>query len=259
MGAAGIAAMTMSRPSSRWYALLLAAAVTLALNPRSWLDPGWQLSFAAVTGILTMGVPLSGVLARTADALVAPASAAARALTRGLAEGAAITVAATVATAPLLAHHFGSVSLAALPANLLALPAVAPAMWLGMVKAALGLVAPAVPGADWLAGAVGPAASVPIGYLGWLAARFADMPSRPGWGVLGVSVRATGMAYALIAAVDAGRATRLPAGTPTAANSSPGAGAGSRPGGARRSAPSWLPSCSWRAYGCSSRPPRRTC
>jgi competence protein ComEC len=199
MGAAGIAAMTMSRPSSRWYALLLAAAVTLGMNPRSWLDPGWQLSFAAVTGILTVGVPLSGVLARAADALLAPVSGAARALTRGLAEGAAITVAATVATAPLLAHHFGSVSLAALPANLLALPAVAPAMWLGMVKAALGVAAPAVPGADWLARAVGPAASVPIGYLGWLAARFADMPSGQA-GASSVSVRATGMAYALIAA-----------------------------------------------------------
>ena len=57
---------------------------------------------------------------------------------RLLADGVAITVAATLATAPLLAHHFGSVPLAGLPANLLALPAVAPAMWLGMVKAALG-------------------------------------------------------------------------------------------------------------------------
>ena len=52
MGAAGIAAMTLSRPASRWYALLLAAAATLALNPRVSADPGWQLSFAAVAGIL---------------------------------------------------------------------------------------------------------------------------------------------------------------------------------------------------------------
>ncbi len=55
-----------------------------------------------------------------------------------------MTVAATVATAPLMAHHFGSLSLAALPANLLALPAVAPAMWLGMLAGMLGQV-PAVP------------------------------------------------------------------------------------------------------------------
>ena len=37
-----------------------------------------------------------------------------------------------------LAHHFGAVPVAGLLANLLALPAVAPAMWLGMLKAALG-------------------------------------------------------------------------------------------------------------------------
>ena len=62
----------------------------------------------------------------------------AQGLVDGLAEGGALTISATVATAPLLAHHFDAVSLAALPANLLALPAVAPAMWLGMLKAALG-------------------------------------------------------------------------------------------------------------------------
>ncbi|HEX3277823.1 MAG TPA: ComEC/Rec2 family competence protein, partial [Thermoleophilaceae bacterium] len=58
MGLAGIAAMAASRPASRWYALLLAAAATLAWNPRAWADPGWQLSFAAVAGILALGVPL---------------------------------------------------------------------------------------------------------------------------------------------------------------------------------------------------------
>jgi competence protein ComEC len=221
MGAAGIAATTMSRPSSRWYALLLAAAVTLVLNPRSWLDPGWQLSFAAVAGILLIGLPLGRALTRAADNLVPPAGearaaakdgllrrasggrATARALARGLAEGVAITVAAGVATAPLLAHHFGTVSLAALPANLLALPAVAPAMWLGMVKAALGVLAPVLPGAAWLAAAAGPPTRVPIAYLGWLAERFADVPA----GLVGLSSfspRAAGVAYAAIGAAALG-------------------------------------------------------
>jgi competence protein ComEC len=193
MGAAGIAAMTLSRPSSRWYALLLAAAATLALNPRAWEDPGWQLSFAAVIGILTVGVPLSRALGQAAVGLqgrppresaapparVAPPVLAAplrAALARGAAEGAAITIAAGLATAPLLAHHFGSVPLAGLLANLFALPAVAPAMWLGMVKAGLGLVAPALPPADWLAGALGPLTRLPVGYLGRLAEVCADLP-----------------------------------------------------------------------------------
>ena len=69
MGAAGIAAMTLSRPASRWYALLLAAAATLALNPRVSADPGWQLSFAAVAGILALGRPLGAALARAGEEL----------------------------------------------------------------------------------------------------------------------------------------------------------------------------------------------
>jgi competence protein ComEC len=179
MGAAGIAAMTFSRPSSRWYALLLAGAVTLALNPRACGDPGWQLSFIAVAGILIAGRPLAARLRVIAQELGGPPSRAgplARAAVDGLCEGIAITVAATLATAPLLAYHFGSVPLASLPANLLALPAVAPAMWLGMVKASLGLAAPLLPGADELAEALGPLTRVPIGYLDGLAERCATLP-----------------------------------------------------------------------------------
>ena len=182
MGAAGIAAMTLSRPSSRWYALLLAAAVTLILNPRACGDPGWQLSFVAVAGILAAGRPLAASLRRVVGELAGlprstgPRSTLARAALDGLCEGIAITVAATLATAPLLAYHFGSVPLAGLPANLLALPAVAPAMWLGMVKAALGLVGPLLPAADRLAELLGPLTRVPIEYLDGLAERCATLP-----------------------------------------------------------------------------------
>jgi competence protein ComEC len=51
-----------------------------------------------------------------------------------------MTIAATLATAPLIAFHFGTVSTTTLVANLLALPAVAPAMWLGMLAAAGGQI-----------------------------------------------------------------------------------------------------------------------
>src|SRR3954471_19945101 len=54
MGAAGVVAILAGRPAARWYALLLSAAVTLALNPRAIEDVGWQLSFAAVVAILLM-------------------------------------------------------------------------------------------------------------------------------------------------------------------------------------------------------------
>ena len=50
MGAAAVVAALADRPRSRWYALLLAACATLAVDPRAAADVGWQLSFAAVVG-----------------------------------------------------------------------------------------------------------------------------------------------------------------------------------------------------------------
>jgi competence protein ComEC len=165
MGAAGAVALAAGRISSRWYALLLAAAVTLTVNPRATGDPGWQLSFAAVVGILVLAPPLRAAL---------------RGLPRWLAEGVAVTVAATVATAPLLAHHFGSVSVAGIAANLLALPAVAPVMWLGLGGAAIAqvpVVAPVLAGpVDAATHALAMVNGPLLAYLGWLARLFAEAP-----------------------------------------------------------------------------------
>lgn len=123
MGVASLLALTLARPASRWYVLGLAACGTLLVNPLAVGDPGWQLSFAAVAGILLLASGIAGALA---------------ALPRVLADGIALTVAATVATAPLIAHHFGAVSLAGIPANVVAMAVVAPIMWLGMLRAAVG-------------------------------------------------------------------------------------------------------------------------
>ena len=165
VGAASLVALAASRPGSRLYGLLLAACVTLALNPRACGDPGWQLSFAAVVGILA-GAPRLRVLLAG--------------LPRPLAEGMAITVAATLATAPLLAHHFGAVSVASLPANVIALPLVAPIMWLGMLRAALGQLAPlgwpAAPAASAANTVLGMALEPLAAALSALASAFADLP-----------------------------------------------------------------------------------
>jgi competence protein ComEC len=174
MGAAGVVAALAGRPASRWYALLLAAGFTLALDPRAWMDPGWQLSFAAVVGIFTLMAPLRTVLRRLPEAL---------------ADAMAMTIAATIATAPLIAFHFGRVSAVSLAANLIALPVVAPIMWLGILAAAVSQVAVApaallngVNGfclaylaavADWTAGLPGAVWSVAIPSLPALIAAYA--------------------------------------------------------------------------------------
>jgi competence protein ComEC len=135
MGAVGVLAMLGGRRASRVYGLALAAVLTLAVDPSVAADIGWQLSFAAVVGILLLAAPLRRAIAAR------PGNGPWR---RALAEGLAVTVAATLATAPLIAFHFETLSTTTLLANVLAMPAVAPAMWLGMCSAALAQV-PGVP------------------------------------------------------------------------------------------------------------------
>lgn len=157
MGAAGLVAALAGRPASRWYALLLAAALTLAWSPRAAGDPGWQLSFAAVLSLLAL-VPALRARLRTAG------------VPRGLDEALAVTIAATAGTAPLIALYFERLSLVSLPANVFAAAAVAPVMWLGTIAGALGQLSPA------LADPVAALAALPLGYLTWLADALAALP-----------------------------------------------------------------------------------
>jgi competence protein ComEC len=93
-----------------------------------------------------------------------------------------MSLAATLSTGPLMAYDFERVSLTSPAANLAALPAVAPAMWLGMVVSALGQI----PG-------------VPVEPLNWVnslligaIAQFASWLGDPSWSV--VNVRLSGLA-----------------------------------------------------------------
>jgi competence protein ComEC len=183
MGAAGVIAALASRPRSRWYALLLAACVTLAIDPRASSDVGWQLSFAAVLGILLWSRRIAGLLGGQPGSVRA-----------ALAEGAAMTLSATIATAPLMAHHFGAISLTSVPANLVALPAEAPVMWLGMLSAALGQLswAPVEP-VTALGGAC-------AGYIAQVASWFGS-PSAQAQVDVGDAPALTGLYALLVAAI----------------------------------------------------------
>ena len=181
MGAAGLVAVLAGRPSRRWYALLLAAVVTLAVNPRAAGDVGWQLSFVVVVGILLWARPLAR-LARGGSGASHPR--------RALAEGFGVTLAATAATAPVSALHFETLTLAALPANLLALPAVAPVMWLGMLSGALGQLGwfPVEP-LNWTC-------SLLVGYI----AQVANWLAAPDWAAIALTDPGPVMIVALAAA-----------------------------------------------------------
>jgi competence protein ComEC len=176
MGAAGVLATFGGRRASRLYGLGLALLVTLGIDPGIAADVGWQLSFAAVLGILLLAAPLrEAAMARLGRGD----------LRRALAEGIAVTVAATVATAPLIAFHFETFSTTTLVANVLAMPAVAPAMWLGMATAALSQV-PGLP-LEPLNGI----AALLLAYVAQIAAWCGD----PSWAQ--VQVRLDGLGLAL--------------------------------------------------------------
>jgi competence protein ComEC len=182
MGALGVLATLAGRRSSRFYALVVAAVVTLTIDPSLAADIGWQLSFAAVVGILLFATPLREAIAERVGS---------GGWRYALAEGAAVTISATLATAPLVAFHFEAVSTTTLAANLLALPAVAPAMWLGMLVAAAGQI-PAFP--------VEPLNSLNALLLAYIA-QIATWCGHPDWAYLDVRLSIVGMAasYAAIA------------------------------------------------------------
>lgn len=182
MGALSLLATLAGRRGSRLHALLVAAVVTLAIDPGIAADVGWQLSFAAVLGILALAGRLRGAIAARIGG---------RGWRRALAEGAAVTVAATLATAPLIAFHFEALSTMTLAANLLALPAVAPAMWLGMLVS-IGAQVPGFP------------AAIPNALAAPLLAYIAEVArwcGRPDWAYLRVHLGPGGLAasYALLA------------------------------------------------------------
>jgi competence protein ComEC len=187
MGAVGVLATLGGRRGSRLFALAAAAVVTVAIDPAVGADVGWQLSFAAVIGILLLARPLrAAITARIGSGGL-----------RGiLAEGLAVTVAATLATAPLIAFHFGTFSTTTLLANALAMPAVAPAMWMGMLSAAASQV-PGLP-VEPLNGL----AALLLAYIAQVAAWFGE----PSWAEVRVHLGLAGLAaaYAGLAAAVAG-------------------------------------------------------
>jgi competence protein ComEC len=130
-----------SRPVARWHLFACGAAVCLALNPLDLFNPGFQLSFAAVWAIFAVTPRLQPAVGSAV----------------------AVSVACTLVTTPIAWWHFGRLAPLSVPANLLALPAVAPLLVSGLAAIVLGsvwppLAAPALALADLLAG-----------YLLWVA------------------------------------------------------------------------------------------
>ena len=193
-GVLTLLALGLGRAPDRWWALLLAAIATVLVDPFSPAQLGWQLSFAAVAGLLLLVDPLTAAARRAGW----PA---------WLGAALAVPLGAGLATAPVLAAGVGDVSLTSLPANVVVEPVVAIVTWLGMVAAVLGpegapvtdvLVLGTTPFLDWTLGVAAWAASPtwavvrpgPVGALVPVVAVLAALVvvGRPGWLVRGEDV-----------------------------------------------------------------------
>ncbi len=133
-------AWLVARPRDRWHALAVGALVLLVWMPQSALEPGFQLSFAAVATIFLVVPRLHDV----PDAYPVP---------RGLWDVLVVAVACGLVTAPIVWLHFGRVAVWTVPANVAAEPAMPPLISLSLAAAA---IEPVLPGAAtalaWLAG-----------------------------------------------------------------------------------------------------------
>jgi len=179
MGGIGLIALGLNRTSEPLYALGLALVVLLGARPALVNSVGLQLSAAATAGIVLW----SGSLARLLP------------LPGLLSVPLAVTLAAQAGVAPVLIGAFGELSVIAPVANLLAVPAVAPATVLGIGAGLAGaahpvlgeLVArPIAPFASWILW-VGDICGAPA----WAAV---DIPKAAAWGFIAPLIAAAGAA-----------------------------------------------------------------
>ncbi|MEJ5358544.1 MAG: DNA internalization-related competence protein ComEC/Rec2 [Desulfobacterales bacterium] len=146
-------------------ALAAAALAILAVQPTSLFSISFQLSFAAVVGILGgLECWRAGQGGQPKPAVGRPVR-----LRRRIALFFGVTLLATWATAPLVLLHFNTVSLVSLPANAVAVPAVGwGAVILGLAAAALTPFGDPLP--TLLFGAAGRLLEAVLAFLAWLSA-----------------------------------------------------------------------------------------
>ncbi|GGN86836.1 competence protein ComEC [Actinoplanes lobatus] len=163
MGAIGLLGLAGGRPRAAVPALAAGAAALLIADPELAADPGFALSVLATAGLLLLAPVWRDGLRRAG-------------CPPGVAEALAVPAAAQVACGPVVAAISGTVSLISVPANLVVVPAIAPATLLGVSAAVLSSFWPAAAEftawlghwpAEWLVLVAHTGARVPAGALPW--------------------------------------------------------------------------------------------
>ncbi len=142
-GVIASSAWILARPRDRWHAMAIGALVLLAWSPATIVEPGFQLSFAAVAAMFLALPPAMRVVEGYP-------------VHQKLAELSIVALVCGLATAPIVWLHFGAVALWTIPANVLAEPAMPPLIALALLSAAIAPFAPAVSlTLAWMAGLCG--------------------------------------------------------------------------------------------------------
>jgi competence protein ComEC len=157
-GALASLAWLAARPTDRWYFLAVGALVLMAWMPTSVLEPGFQLSFAAVAAIFVAVPRVRWWL----DGYPVP---------RVLSDAVAVAFTCGVVTAPIVLFHFDEAPAYTVPANVVAFLAAPLVLGLGLLAAVVEPLSPsAAAGLAALAGWAG-------AWLVLVARVVADLPS----------------------------------------------------------------------------------
>ena len=152
MGVVGLAALSTGNRRAAVPALATAVVVLVLVDPDLAAAPGFALSVLATAGLLVLAPGWREALSRR--------------LPGWLADALAVLAAAQVACGPVVVAISAELGLLSVPANLLAVPAVAPATVLGVLAALLAPV--------WL-----PAAQA-VAWLGWPPTAWLVLVARTG-------------------------------------------------------------------------------
>jgi competence protein ComEC len=130
-----LAAPLLGRQVSALHFMTTMLALVLAYNPQLVYNTGFQLSVAAVFGILLLTNPLRSLVEST---LLRPFAEPPRELSNLI----SVSLAAQIATSPVVAATFDQVSLVGVLTNLIAVPLSGPILILGLLGSLAGNVLP---------------------------------------------------------------------------------------------------------------------
>ena len=156
MATLALVGASLGRPRSTASMLSAAIVVLLALDPWLVWSIGFQLSVAATAGMAALAAPLAERIGRH--------------LPKTLALALGTSLSAQLGVAPILLFHFHDVPGVTILANLLAFPAVPPALLCGLAAGAVGLATPT------LGRVIAAVAMVPLRYLEIVAEHLAKAP-----------------------------------------------------------------------------------